>query len=59
MADLSWLDLIVLIVVVVVILISINRLIRRSLKAGCNKSRGCAGCSGCDSPRNSTQTSKS
>ncbi|WP_370280292.1 hypothetical protein [Pontibacterium sp.] len=59
MADLSWLDLMVLTVVVLVILISFSRFIRRSLKVGCGKSRGCAGCSGCDAPRISTHTSKS
>lgn len=59
MSDLSWLDLMVLTVVVLMILFWFSRFIRRSLKAGCNKSRGCAGCSGCDSPRISTHTSKS
>jgi len=59
MEDLSWFDLVVLTVVVLVVLISFSRFIRRSLKAGCDKSRGCAGCSGCDSPGNTTHVSKS
>lgn len=61
MSDLSWLDLMVLTVVVLIILFWFSRFIRRSLKAGCNKSKshGCVGCSGCDSPRISTHTSKS
>jgi len=59
MEDLSWLDLAVLTLVVWVILFWFSRFIRRSLKAGCDKSRGCAGCSGCDAPGNSTHASKS
>ncbi len=50
MSEMGWLDWIVLAVVIATILIWFARFIRRSLKAGCGKSGGCAGCSGCDTP---------
>lgn len=59
MADLSWLNLMVLTVVVLVIMISFSRFIRRCLNAGCDRSRGCAGCSGCDRPADTSHSSRS
>ncbi|MGB0467575.1 MAG: FeoB-associated Cys-rich membrane protein [Pontibacterium sp.] len=48
MSDLSVPDGLVVLVVVAVIVLWLIRFLRRSLKAGCGKPQGCAGCKGCD-----------